>query len=236
MQHKVKTVVIGGSSGMGLAIAKLLHSLGHEIVIASRSKEKLTQAVKAIGKAESHLLDITKEKEVAHFFKTVGPFDHLVTSAADFVMGPFLEMSTDEARRFFDSKFWGQYMAAKYGAPHMRKGGSITLFCGIAGHRPFLHFAAGSAINVAIEGLTRALALELSPLRVNAISPGTIVTPVWNVVPEKERLAQFEATAQALPAKRVGKPEDIAQAVLYLIQCGFATGSVVYVDGGARLV
>ena len=116
------------------------------------------------------------------------------------------------------------------------EGGSITFFCGVAGQKPFMHFAAGSAINAAIEGLTRALALELSPIRVNAISPGTVVTPVWDGLPEKERLAEFEETARRLPVKRVGQPEDIAKAVCYLIQCGYATGSIVYVDGGARIV
>lgn len=236
MERKLKTVVIGGSSGMGLAIAQKLHSLGHEIVIASRSKDKLEKAVKTIGKAEIYVLDVTKEKEVIEFFNAVGPFDHLVTSAADFVMGAFLSMSLDEAKRFFDSKFWGQYLAAKYGAPRLRKGGSITFFCGMAGQKPFMHFSAGSAINAALEGLTRALALELSPLRVNAVSPGTIVTPVWSVMPEKERAAEFEETAKKLPVKRVGQPEDIAQAVIYLIECGFATGSIVYVDGGGRLI
>ncbi len=151
-------------------------------------------------------------------------------------MGPFLKMSTNDAKHFFDSKFWGQYLAAKIGAPHIRKGGSITFFCGVAGQKPFMNFAAGSAINAAIEGLTRALALELSPIRVNAISPGTVVTPVWDSVLEKERIAEFEETAKRLPAKRVGQPEDIAEAVRYLIQCGYATGSIVYVDGGTRIV
>lgn len=232
----MKTVVIGGSSGMGLATAKLLHSLGHKIVIASRSKEKLDKAVKIIGQAESYELDVTKEKDLIQFFDSLGPFDHLVTSAASFVMGPFLKMPTNEAKHFFDSKFWGQYLAAKTGAPHIRKGGSITFFCGVAGQKPFMNFAAGSAINAALEGLTRALALELSPIRVNAISPGTVVTPVWDDVPEKERLSEFAETAKRLPLKRVGQPEDIAEAVRYLIQCGYATGSIVYVDGGSRLI
>jgi NAD(P)-dependent dehydrogenase (short-subunit alcohol dehydrogenase family) len=235
MEHK-KIVIIGGSSGMGLATAKMLHSLGHEIVIASRSKDKLKKAVQEIGKAESCILDVTNEKDIARFFDFVGPFDHLITSAASFTMGPFLKMPSTEARDFFDSKFWGQYLAAKLGAPHIRKGGSITFFCGVAGQKPFMHFAAGSAINAAIEGLTRALALELSPIRVNAISPGTVVTPVWDGLPEKERQAEFEETARRLLVKRVGQPEDIAKAICYLIQCGYATGSIVYVDGGARIV
>ena len=232
----MKTVIIGGSSGMGLATAKMLHSLGHEIVIASRSKEKLLKAHKTIGKGESYVLDVSKEKDVIQFFEKVAPFDHLVTSAANFTMGPFLKMGLSDARDFFDTKFWGQYMAAKIGAPHIRKGGSIIFFCGVAGQKPFMNFAVGSAINAAIEGLTRALALELAPLRVNAISPGTVVTPVWDDLSEKERLGEFEKTANLLPAKRVGQPEEIAEAVRYLIHCGYATGSIVYVDGGARIV
>ncbi len=232
----IKTVVIGGSSGMGLATAKLLYLLGHQIVIASRSKENVDKAVKTIGQVESYILDVTKEKDVIDFFNSLGPFDHLVTSAANFAIGPFLKMPLDKAKHFFDSKFWGQYLAARASAPHIRKGGSITFFAGVAGQKPFMNFAAGSAINAAIEGLTRALALELSPIRVNAISPGTVVTPVWDGLPEKERVAEFEDTAKRLPAKRVGQPEDVAEAVRYLIQCGYATGSIVYVDGGARIV
>lgn len=236
MTQKFKTVVIGGSSGMGLAIAQMLHSLGHDIVIAGRSENKLEEALKKIGNGKSYIVDVTSESEIARFFASVGSFDHLVTPAASFVMGPFLKLPTEEAKDFFDSKFWGQYLAAKHGAPHIRKNGSITFFCGIAAHRPFPHFAAGCAINAAIEGLTRALALELAPIRVNAISPGTVATPVWDGLSEKERLKEFEATAKKLPVKKIGTPEDVAQAAVYLIQCGYATGSIVYVDGGGRLV
>lgn len=236
MENKLRTVIIGGSSGMGLSAAKMLYAIGHDIVIASRSKEKLQQAVMAIGEAESHVLDTRDEQELARFFDALGPFDHLVTTAAGLAMGPFLKIPLSEAKQFFDSKFWGQYLAAKLGAPHIRKGGSITLFCGVAGQKPFPNFAAGCAINAAIEGLTRALSLELSPLRVNAISPGTVVTPVWDSLPEKERMREFEESAKRLPAKRVGQPEDIAHAVRYLIECPYATGSIVYVDGGARII
>ncbi len=236
MTRQLKTVVIGGSSGMGLATAQLLSKLGHEIVIASRSKDRLEKARKLIGKAECHELDVTKEADLSRFFDSIGDFDHLVTSAANFIMGPFLKLPLAEAKQFFDSKFWGQYLAAKHGAPHIRKGGSITFFCGVAGQKPFPNFSVGSAINAALEGLTRALALELSPIRVNAIAPGTVATPVWDSLPEEERSKEFAKAAARLPTKRIGHPDDIAKAVAYLIQCGFASGSVVYVDGGERIV
>lgn len=231
-----RSVVIGGSSGMGLATAQMLNSLGHEVVIASRSKEKLEQAKKVIGQVETRVIDVTQETDIARFFESLGPFDHLIVTAADFVMGPFLKLSLEDAKHFFDSKFWGQYLAAKHGAPHIRKGGSITFFCGAAGQKPVMHLSVGSAINAAIEGLTRALALELAPIRVNAISPGMVVTPVWDTVPEEDRLKAFAETAKNLPVKRMGKPEDIAQAVAYLVQCGYATGTIVYVDGGGLII
>jgi NAD(P)-dependent dehydrogenase (short-subunit alcohol dehydrogenase family) len=236
MGKNQRIVVIGGSSGMGLEVAKYMHKNGYDVVIASRSKEKLEKARKEIGEAEIHVLDLMVESKIADFFSKVGLFDHLVTPAADFFMGPFLGGTTEEARKYFDSKFWGQYRAARYGAAHIRKGGSITLFSGAANQKPMLNFSAGCAINAAVEGLGRALALELSPIRVNTISPGVIVSPLWNMMSKEERVTFFAQVAEKLPAKRVGYPEDIAKAVHYLIECNYATGSVVHVDGGYSLV
>src|SRR5579872_1549961 len=184
---KQRLVVIGGSSGMGLETAKLMHKNGYEVMIASRSQKKLEQAQKEIGEIQIHVLDLTLEKEIAKFFSKIGPFDHLVTSAADFYMGPFLTGKTEDARKYFDSKFWGQYCAAKHAAPHIRKGGSITFFSGAANEKPLQNFTTGCAINAAIEGLGRALALELSPIRVNTISPGVIVSPLWDMIPPIDR-------------------------------------------------
>ncbi|MBX9924128.1 MAG: SDR family oxidoreductase [Rhabdochlamydiaceae bacterium] len=229
-------VIIGGSSGMGLATATLMSQLGYDIIIASRSKEKLDKATLAIGKGTAFTLDASSEESVQEFFSSIPTFHHLVISAADFVSGPFLQLSIQEARRFFDSKFWAQYTVAKYGAKKIQKDGSITFFSGILSQKPGINLSVAASINAAVEGLTRSLALELAPIRVNAIAPGTIHTPVWDTIPEKNRLAYFEKTSQTLPVRRIGQPEDIAQVAQFLIKCGYMTGEVIRCDGGALLL
>lgn len=234
MQDQI--VVLGGSSGMGFSIAKLMSSLGYPVLIASRSEHKLTKAAHEIQGAETHILDVCDEKAVQSFFAEIKPFSHLVLSAADFVMGPFRDLETKEARRFFDSKFWGQYTAIKYAAAKIKQNGSITLFSGIASEKPTKGLSVASAINGAIEGLTRALAIELAPLRINAISPGIIETPVWNEMPEKERQAFFQKAGSKLPVGKIGQPEEIAQAARFLIECPFVTGEILHCDGGGRFI
>lgn len=233
MAKKGNVIVVGGSSGMGFESAKLLLKEGYEVTIASRSKAKLQKAKKSLGKVETVSFDMRDPKQVVEFFAKTSPFDHLVIPAADFYMAPFLQEDIEDARNYFDSKFWGQYIVAKFGAFKLRKGGTITFFSGTAAQKPMLNFAIGSAINSAIEGLTRALALELAPIRVNAISPGLIETPIWNLVENKKKV--LSESAERLPLKKIGKPEDVAKVVQFLIECGYVTGSVISVDGGYSL-
>ncbi len=231
-----RIVIIGGSSGIGLATAKAAVASGARVVIAGRNLEKLAKAREAIGgQVEALPLDAGNEAAVKDFFEKVGEFDHLTTPGSSIRGGPFLSLETAQARADFDSKFWGQYHAAKYGAPKMRPGGSIVLFAGIWSQRPAAGYAAIAAINSAIEGLGRALAGELAPIRVNTVSPGLVDTPIYAGLPEAQRTATFAAFAAAAPVKRVGRPEDIAQTVLYLMNNSFTTGSTIYVDGGYTL-
>lgn len=232
-----KVVIIGGSSGMGLATAKAAAAEGALVVIASRSEEKLRSASDEIeAEVMVHPLDVTREDLVRDFFGEIGDFDHLVTTAATGATGPFLQLDTPSFRSVFDSKFWGQYFAAKYGASWIRPGGSITFFAGVAASKPLPGLSAYAAVNGAIEALCRSLAVELAPLRVNAISPGIIDTPVYAGMPARERKTMFDSLAAQLPSRRIGRPEDVARAVLYLMQEGYATGTVLEVDGGHRLV
>jgi NAD(P)-dependent dehydrogenase (short-subunit alcohol dehydrogenase family) len=232
-----KVVIIGGSSGIGLASAKAAAEAGAYVLIAGRSQEKLHTALAEIeGEAEGRPLDVTREAEVEEFFARIGAVDHLVTTAATGAVGPFLELESAAVQRVFAGKFWGQYYAARYAAPCIKVGGSITMFAGVASEKPLPGLVAYAAVNGAVEGLCRTLAVELAPLRVNCVSPGIVMTPVYDGMPEGERQAMFESLAGKLPVKRVGRPEDIAQTVLYLMQNGYTTGTVISVDGGHRLV
>ncbi|MFC1579514.1 SDR family oxidoreductase [Thermodesulfobacteriota bacterium] len=232
-----KAVVIGGSSGIGMAISKTLLDEGSHLVIASRSSEKLKKAKHALGgDTEVHQVDVTREDDVRQCFEEIGPFDHLVCTAVAGANAPFLEMDTAVAKAVFETKFWGQYYAAKYGAHHITQGGSITLFSGVAAKRPVDGLSALAAANGAIEALCRSLAVELGPIRVNAVSPAVIDTPQYSRMPDDKRKKYLEQYGSRLPVKRLGAPEDVAQTVLHLISNGYTTGTLAEVNGGYRLV
>lgn len=231
-----KIIVIGGSSGIGLATAKMAGAEGATVIIASRSEEKLRKAADQIqGRVETITVNVMDENSIKSLFDKVGDFNHLATPGSEAPMGPFLQMDTRTARAGFDSKFWGQYLAAKYGAPRIRAGGSITFFAGVWSQKPVPGSSVITAINSAIEGLGRSLAMELAPIRVNTVSPGIVDTPMYAGMAPDEKEAMFKEVVVSVPVKRIGKPEDIAQAVLYLMRNGYTTGSTLYIDGGTAL-
>ena len=228
-------VIVGGSSGMGLAIAKEAADAGAAVIIAGRSQGKLDEASRVIaGDVASYIVDLSDEGSVMKLFQSTGSFDHLVITGSSVKTGQLRELSLADARASMDSKFWGAYMAAGYA--QIRPKGSITLFSGILSRRPSPGLASLAAINAAVEALGRALALELAPIRVNAVSPGRTDTPAYATMPDDARNGMFAAAAKRLPVGRVGKPEDIASLTLELMRNSFLTGLVIDVDGGAMLV
>ncbi|PNU06427.1 SDR family oxidoreductase [Novosphingobium guangzhouense] len=227
-----KVLVVGGSSGIGEATAARLKELGASVTLASRSRDKLEAAAERIGGADVAVLDTRSDEGVAQFFADAPQFDHIVISAAQTPGGKVKELPLGDAYAALDSKFWGAYRVAR--AAQIRPGGTLTFISGFLSVRPGDWVLQG-AINAALESLARGLALELSPTRVNAVSPGVIATPLWGGMAEADRQAMFDATAAGLPAKRIGHPEDIANAIAYLVMTPYATGSTVLVDGGGAI-
>jgi NAD(P)-dependent dehydrogenase (short-subunit alcohol dehydrogenase family) len=233
-----RVVVIGGSSGMGLAAARAAATEGARVVIAARDAERLARARAAIaGEVTSRQLDARDEAAVQRFFAEVGPFDHLVCTAHESSTGlgamrAFPELDIAAARRFMDGKFWSQVNAARHALATLSAHGSIILFSGVASRKAMPRHTAIAAVNGAIEAFARALAHEIRPRRVNVVAPGLTQTPTYDAIPEADRAAFFAGRAAHLPVGRVGTPEDIAEAVLYLMRSGYSTGTVVDVDGG----
>lgn len=227
-----KVVVVGGSSGIGLATAQFAKSEGADVVVASRNAERLQAAAGKLG-ATAIATDVTSDDSVADLFRKCGPVDHVVVTAAQLRSGPFKTVAMDDVRATMESKFWGAWRVAR--AADIRPGGSLTLVTGFLSIRPRPGAAIVSAANGALESLARALALELAPVRVNAVSPGIIDTPIRASMPEAARRDMLAKIAAALPVGRVGVADDIARQILTFMTVGFATGSIVYIDGGALI-
>src|SRR4029077_9680648 len=196
------------------------------------------QAVATLdGKVEGHTLDLFNEREIQNFFQRISDFDHLVFTAGDTLQLDALE-ATDltKARHAFELRYWAALAAVKYASPHIRKDGSIVLTTGVAGRRPHNGWTLAASVCGTIEALTRALAVELAPIRVNAVSPGVVRTNLWQNMTSSEREGLYESVGKRLPVGRVGEAHDIAQAFLFLMNEGFSTGQTVVVDGGTVLV
>lgn len=229
-----KVLVVGGSSGIGLAAAKAFAELGADVLIASRSADKLAQAAGKIdGTVRTAFLDTTDDSVVETFFSHAGQFDHVVISAAQTPGGPVRKLPLQDAYAAMNSKFWGAYRVAR--AVSIAAGGSLTFVSGFLSVRPSQSSVLQGAINASLEALARGLALELSPVRVNTVSPGLVATPLWDKLDADARQGMYDGAAARLPARRVGQPEDIANAVIYLATTPYATGSTVLVDGGGAI-
>ena len=227
-----KVVVVGGSSGIGYATAAIAKAQGAEVVIASRAGQRLEAAAKALG-VRGIAADVTGDEAVEALFRQTGAVDHVAVTAAQLKSGPFKSMSMADARATMEGKFWGAWRVARYA--EFRTGGSLTIVSGFLSIRPRPNSAIVGAANGALEALARSLAIDLAPVRVNAVSPGIIDTPIRAAMPEDARKAMLDKIAAALPVGRVGLAEDIGMQILAFMQNGFATGSIVYIDGGGTV-
>lgn len=229
-----RLLAIGGSSGIGFATAELAASLGARVTIASRSPKKLAAAVRGIGLGvESRTLDLTSDEAVRDFFADRPDWDHVVVTGSQVSIAPVRELPLTTALAAFDSKFWGFYRVARHA--RIAPGGSLGVVAGFIATRPVMGRALMGAINAALESLVQGLALELKPVRVNAVSPAVVDTEMWAGLSHEARGAMFSKIAASYPAGTVGQPEDIARQLLLLAATKYATGTVVTLDGGASI-
>jgi NAD(P)-dependent dehydrogenase (short-subunit alcohol dehydrogenase family) len=231
-------VVLGGASGIGLATALAAAARGAVVTVTSRSGERVAQAVRRVGgSARGEVVDLENEDDTKALCERLGAFDHLVYTAGDeLLLSPVAQLDLAAARRAFEVRVFGALCAIKHAAARIRPGGSIVLTHGIAGARPSAGWAVGAAVCGAMDALTRALAVELAPVRVNAVSPGFVRTPLWSAIPEAQREALFREAGSKLLMKRVGEAAELAEAYCYLMENTFTTGQTLVVDGGAVLV
>ncbi len=230
-------VVVGGGSGIGSAVAKQAHLEGASVIILGRSSTKLEQAKGLIGQnVKAIATDVMDETATSQAFAEIGAFDHLFISAQDASTAPLSETTLEKLRPTLDSKIWGAFHVVKHGVSQIRAHGSITFISGLAGRRGYAGFAVAGAANAGIEAVARSLAVEIAPIRVNTVCAGVIDTEMLDKVFGEQRTEVVKTIAEKLPVKRIGKPEEIADAVLFLMGNGFITGATLLVDGGDALV
>lgn len=235
-----RIVIIGGSSGIGLAVAQGALREGARVTVSSSRQETVDKGLSKLKGAEGMVADVKDEAQLATLFSRVGTFDHLVYTAGDWGgprRGALETIDIKESEAVFAVRFWGALAAVKQAKKHLAANGSITLTDGMIAHRPTKGSFVSTGMAGAVEHMTRGLAFELAPIRVNAVCPGAIRTEIWNtLVPEAQRESAIKQMGDRVPLKRIGEPEEVAEAYLYLMRGGYTTGQVLYVDGGQSVV
>jgi NAD(P)-dependent dehydrogenase (short-subunit alcohol dehydrogenase family) len=228
-------VVIGGTSGIGLATAAMAQEAGARITVVGRDEARLADALDQLGGAARGLaLDVADEAAVRDLFASFEHVDHVAMLAGTRADGEISVIDMAAASGPVNSRFWGALYVCKYAAPKMTDG-SITLCTGIGVARPRRGSAIVSAAAGASEVLARAVALEVAPIRVNVVRPGIIDTPLLTRMAGEHRDSVIASQSKRIPLGRVGRPEEIAEAILFLMTSTYITGSTLTIDGGMSL-
>ncbi len=228
-------VVVGRGSGIARAVALRAQSEGARVIVAGRDQAKLAGAYSG-SDVTAEVVDITDDGSIAGLAERVGAVDHVVSTASARARGKLGDLDRHKLQLSFDTKVIGPTMLAKYFAPQVNPGGSFVLFSGVHAFKLNVGYLGVGITNGAVDFLTRWLAVELAPIRVNAISPGVIDTGAWDSLGDEGKRDYFKHIAQNNPARRIGTPDDIADAVLFAMTNTFLTGVTLKVDGGEPLI
>lgn len=236
MLTEKQVVIIGGSEGIGLAVAKAARVLGARVLAVARTREKLEAARDTVSGLEIRVADINNTASIQELFSELSTVDHVYIAAGSTKIGSPLENPLNEFRQKFDERLWGSIGVVRAAHRLMRPGGSFTFTGGLSSDRPVSGAWVSGIATMATEQLARVLALELAPVRFNAIAPGYTDTPMWgHIFPEIGAHALSDVTKKQ-PIPRLVTADEVAQAVLLLMQNEAITGETIHVDCGARLV
>jgi NAD(P)-dependent dehydrogenase (short-subunit alcohol dehydrogenase family) len=231
-----KTIlVVGRGSGIARAVALLARSEGARVIVAGRDRAKLADSYDDDG-ISAETIDITDDESIAALADRVSRVDHVVSTASARARGKLADLQRQNLLQSFDTKVIGPTMLAKHFASQINPGGSFVLFSGVHAFKHNVGYLGVGVTNGAVDFLTRWLAVELAPIRVNAVSPGVIDTGAWDAMGEDGKRDYFEHIAAQNPAGRIGTPGDIAAAALFAMTNSFMTGVTLRVDGGEPLV
>jgi NAD(P)-dependent dehydrogenase (short-subunit alcohol dehydrogenase family) len=227
-------VVVGRGSGIARAVALLSQSEGARVIVAGRDPGALEDAYGG-NDVDAEAVDVTDDESIAALADRVGAVDHVVSTASARARGKLADLQRGNLQLSFDTKVIGPTMLAKYFAPQINPGGSVVLFSGVHAFKLNVGYLGVGITNGAVDFLTRWLAVELAPIRVNAISPGVIDTGAWDALGDDGKRDYFKHIAAGNPAGRIGTPDDIAGAVLFAMTNTFLTGMTLKIDGGEPL-
>ncbi|MEV0842316.1 SDR family oxidoreductase [Actinocatenispora sera] len=216
-----RILIVGGARGIGAEIARQAEQAGAEVVVAARAGREVR-------------VDVTDESTIARAADSLGGFDHVISTASAHHDVPVPELEHDRIQAAFAAKVVGPLLLAKHFATRMPAGGSFLFFSGIVGWRPKAGTVVKGTANAALAALVTHLAVELAPLRVNAIAPGITDSGAWDRLPDERRRALYDRASAASLAGRVGTIEDVTDTALWLLGAGWVTGETIHVDGGSR--
>ncbi|MGI8880055.1 MAG: SDR family oxidoreductase [Jatrophihabitans sp.] len=230
-------LIIGGTSGVGLAAARQLHARGITVHVAGRSQERLAALADTDPDLLVHQVDATEGDAVRTLAASVALIDHLIiTLSGSGGTGLLADLDLADLRTAFDEKFWAHVTAIQAAAPHLAADGSITVVGAVTARTGMPGTAGIAAVNGAVEALVKPLAAELAPIRVNGVSPGFIDTPWWSGMPDDAREQFFQDAARALPVGTIADADQVAEVVVLAATNRNTTGTIIETDGGAQLV